>query len=55
MRMLGSALVATLMLAPSLSHAQDSHVGDAKAAAGNYAKLCAACHGPRALGAKGPT
>jgi glucose/arabinose dehydrogenase len=54
MRRLGSALVATLLLAPGLSQAQDAHVGDAKAGASNFAKLCAACHGPRALGGEGP-
>ena len=54
MRKFGSALVATLLLSPGLSHAQTAPVGDAKAGAANYAKLCAACHGPRALGGEGP-
>ena len=59
MRKLGAALFATSLLAsglwtPDLSHAEDTHAGDAKAGAGNYARLCAACHGPRALGGEGP-
>lgn len=54
MRRLGRALVAIVLLSPGLSHGQTAPIGDAKAGAGNFGKLCAGCHGPRALGGEGP-
>lgn len=53
MRKWNWALVAMLLLAPGLSHAQDAKPGDAKAGGAKYAQLCVSCHGANARGGVG--